>query len=482
MKFAPSAGLVKRALASHAWVGLLAGAIMYVVCLSGTIAVLYPWLERWEQPAADEFTEVTPEIVQRVFAREIDRSLAVTDHLYVSLPTPRLPRLALSNEETGFFVNQDGSLGEEVRHAWTHLLVELHLYLHLPNRIGIVVVSTLGVLLCALVISGLLAHPNILRDAFSLRLRGSRQLEQVDLHNRLSVWGLPFHLMIGITGAYFGLVLPMLALVSALTGTPSAALSASVFGEEPEIETRVDTPNVGRAIAQVQSMAPESHPFTVIVHEATTDTPLVDVYATWPGRLTWGEQYRFDGAGNFIGTTGFADGEVGKQAVYSIYRLHFGHFGGWPVQAIYLLLGLALTVVAATGVNIWLEKRRRHDWINDAWVGVVWGMPLGLTVSAFTQVILGIGSVAIFWLVMLAAIVAALSLRDVAVSRRWLQRVWSIALAMLLGGHALRFGIDAVSPAAVVVNGVLATTLLVLIGHQVTGIQRVPDAETGRSV
>ncbi|MDZ7683870.1 MAG: PepSY-associated TM helix domain-containing protein [Gammaproteobacteria bacterium] len=467
MSLVPSAQTVRRALASHSWIGLLVGALMYVVCLSGTVAVLYPWLERWEQPAAPELSTVRPEAVQAAYARTVGERIEVTDHMYVSLPTERLPRLAISSEETGRFVNADGSLGEIVNHAWTHLLIDLHLYLHLPGNIGIIVVSILGALLCGLVISGLLAHPNIFRDAFSFRLGGSRQLEQTDIHNRLSVWGLPFHVMIGVTGAYFGLVLPMMALVSALSGTPRTEISASIFGEEPDVEQTAAVPRIGAAIAKVKEIAPESQPFSVTVHDAKSDKPLVDVYATWPGRLTWGELYRFDGAGNLLVTGGYADGQPGKQAVYSIYRLHFGHFGSWPVQAIYIVLGLALTVVSVTGVNIWLEKRRRHDAVNDAWVGIVWGLPAALTTSAFTLVILGIPSVLIFWLVVAGSVVAGLLIRNTATTRSWLQRAWAVALALLLAGHVTKFGGAALSPAAIVVNALLVSALLILVLREV---------------
>lgn len=60
---------------------------------------------------------------------------------------------------------------------------------------------------------------------------------------------------------------------------------------------------------------------------------------------------------------------MGKQVVYSMYYLHFGHFGGFAVKLIYTILGLALTVVSVTGINIWLARRRHRDALNDLWRG-----------------------------------------------------------------------------------------------------------------
>jgi uncharacterized iron-regulated membrane protein len=95
-----------------------------------------------------------------------------------------------------------------------------------------IVVSALGAMLVGLVVSGLFAHPRLFRDAFNLRLKGSALLEQVDMHNRLSVWGMPFHLMIVVTGAYFGLALPFLAVAANefFNGDREAAIEA-VFGQ-----------------------------------------------------------------------------------------------------------------------------------------------------------------------------------------------------------------------------------------------------------
>ena len=67
----------------------------------------------------------------------------------------------------------DGSLGEPVAHDWTHLLLNLHIYLHLPSTLGLIVVGALGAMLFGLIVSGFLAHPRIVKDAFRLRLGGS---------------------------------------------------------------------------------------------------------------------------------------------------------------------------------------------------------------------------------------------------------------------------------------------------------------------
>jgi len=61
MKNILNPSLVKQALASHSWIGLLTGVLMYLVCLSGTLAVFAPYLVRWEQTNAPSYESISPE-------------------------------------------------------------------------------------------------------------------------------------------------------------------------------------------------------------------------------------------------------------------------------------------------------------------------------------------------------------------------------------------------------------------------------------
>lgn len=463
MKLALSPALVKQSLASHSWLGLLAGALMYLVCLSGTLAVFYLEFERWEQPRAEEFLDYDPAVLDGAYAEALARDGEPTEHVYIGLPRADMPRATVATDNVGWFVNRDGSLGEQVAHDWTHILLHLHLYLHLPQAWGMIVVSLLGVLLCGLIVSGLLAHPRLFKDAFSLRLRGSKRMEQVDIHNRLSVWGTPFHLMIAVTGAYFGLAaLITLVIAKGFYGGDTDAVVAEIFGGEPQLQQQLQGPAaVGSAVNQVRAMAPQVTPFYVTLEAVETPQQFMLVGAEYPRRLIYADQFRFDSAGNYLDRVGFADGEAGKQAIFSVYRLHFGHFGGLLVKIAYVVLGLALTVVSVSGINIWFARRKGRDALNSLWTGFVWGSPLALAASAFAQVILSVPATAVFWGVLLAACGVSRVLDDDRRARRHLLWAGAAVMLALVVGHALKFGAAALSGAALWVNlSVLATAVV----------------------
>ena len=95
-------GTVKRALSAHAAIGLIAGALLYIVSLTGTVAVFYQELQRVEQPNAPEMNSISPEAVQKgveaVLANEAGQP--TTTHFYVHLPVKEVPRATATTVST----------------------------------------------------------------------------------------------------------------------------------------------------------------------------------------------------------------------------------------------------------------------------------------------------------------------------------------------------------------------------------------------
>ncbi|WP_052071718.1 PepSY-associated TM helix domain-containing protein [Sphingopyxis sp. MWB1] len=449
MSFTIDKQLVQRALSGHAAIGLLAGALLYLISVTGVLLVFYDEWQRVEQPAAPEMSAVAPEAVARaaaeMLAREQKAGTPPTTHLYVHLPTGDLPRTTVITDTQAAHADASGRLVVSEQNAWADFLLHLHYRLHLPSTLGITIVGALGVMMVALALSGVLAHPRIFRDAFRLRARSNGGVGIADWHNRLGVWTLPFAIAIALTGAVIGLgSVVSYGLAEGFYKGEIERVYTPIFGKDAEVDpARAPLPDIAAALRTMEARFPGVHPYYVIVHDPETRGQMVQIIAEHPRRLIYGENYYFDDTGRFTGSAGLADGKLGQQLAASNYHLHFGNYGGLPVKIVYALLGLALCVVTATGMSIWLGKRERRGVLQPRlrgwWDGVVWGTPTVLALCFVARIVLGNAAplTAIFWiglgLLLLAATVAA----------RWrpvkpmLQRAcWLSALAAFIAGLA----------------------------------------------
>jgi len=437
---------VQRALSAHAAIGLLASALLYLICLTGTVVVFYQEWQRIEQPDAPEMASIAPDAVQRAVGAVLatEKGKAATTHLYVHMPVEGLPRTTITTDHQAMHVDANGHIAGPEENAWSEFLLHVHYTLNIPGLVGMTIVGIFGVMILALSLSGLIAHPRIFRDAFRLRARDNHGVGLADWHNRLSVWTLPFSLAIALTGSMIGLgVIGANGLAAAFYKNDVEAAYSPIFGEEAEPDARpAPLANVAAPLAWIAQNHPELRPTYLILHDPGTRGQHVQLIAEHPRRLIYGETYEFGADGRYHGKVGLSDGHLGQQIAASTYKLHFGNYGGLPVKLAYVVFGLALTVVVATGTSIWLGKRERrglhHPRLRSLWDAVLWGVPLALTMTFLARVLAGntVPLIAIFWL-LLALVVLAAAFRPQPRPQRLLQGLLVVSLlaspiAMLL--------------------------------------------------
>ena len=435
--------LVQQGLSAHAAIGLLASALLYIVCLTGMVTVLYEEWQRWEQPDAPEMSAVSPDAVQRGITAVLasEKSRKSTEHLYVHLPTPALPRTTITTDHQAVHVDPTGAIATKELNGWSEFLLNLHYTLNIPGMIGGIVVGALGAMMVALTLTGVIAHPRIFRDAFRLRARDKGGIGLADWHNRLGVWSLPFALALALTGAMIGLAsVNGYGLAQSFYKGDVEAAYAPIFGAEGKPDAKsAPLPNVAAALKVMAVRFPELRPTYVILHEPGTAGQMVQVLATHPHRLIYGENYNFDATGHLLNHVGLSDGAIGQQAAASTYNLHFGNYGGLPVKIAYVLFGLALCVVIATGVSIWLGKRERRGFaqprLRNGWNALVWGTGLALIATWLARWQIGNDApfMAIFWVSLALMVAAGFALPGHVRVRQPLQTMLAGGLALTLG-------------------------------------------------
>ena len=144
------------------------------------------------------------------------------------------------------------------------------------------------------------------------------------------------------------------------------------------------------------------------MENATKDNQYILLGSQHLDKLIYSEQYRFDASGQYIDKVGYSDGDAGQQAIFSVYRIHFGHFGPEAMKIFFGLMGFALTIISVTGINLWLAKRAKQDALNQLWLGFVWGTPIAFIWAALLELTLALPTKPVFWVTLTAILIASL--------------------------------------------------------------------------
>ncbi len=440
-------GFVQAVLKGHSGLGIAFAAAIYIVCLSGTLAVFYGEFLRWENPAAPPVSDVSPELAQAAIAGAVAAAGDGVEHVYLMMPDHDRPFLRVNvdaGEYTEWIVGADGAIAAPLQTAWSTFLVRLHLYLHLPSAWGIFIVGMTGVALLSSLFSGILAHPRIFRDAFHLRVGGSKRLQEADLHNRIGVWGLPFHVVISLTGAFLGLVTVTVGVLgmAMFDGDTNRIYELFVPQEPVDNPASAELLDVRPFFAQL----PEGGRLVRIMLEHPTEQGGAALFEIKDDtRLAGVSLYAFNREGELYYARPNADLTRGERVLGSLGPLHFGWFGGGIVKIAYGLLGLGLTYLAVGGIKIWLARRRDKGrpapgW-ERIWAAVVWGQPAALAAAALA---------AVAW---------------PAVERGLLVGLWGAVALGFLGAALVRVPADALARAGrLATAGLLAVCVLAHLG------------------
>ncbi|MEH3158335.1 MAG: PepSY-associated TM helix domain-containing protein [Sphingomonas taxi] len=375
---------VRAMLSGHSILGIAFAAILYLVCLTGTLSVFLRDFQRWEQPDAPVVTTVGDAAVTRAvtaFGRRVG-----AHSFYVLLPTDDFPRLMLSSggdaDDQSWFADASGRLVARQHAPWIDFVQELHTRLHLPATIGRFLVGLAGVALVSSLISGVLAHPRIIRDAFHLRLGGARRLEQADWHNRLGVWPLPFHLLVSLTGALLGLSTIIVGVLALLLFRGDSERVYALFTPPPPAADARATPmpDIARLLEEARRRSDGAIPRQMTVSHWGRGDAQITVSLGRPRLIAQQDALVFAATGAIVSEEHPAGRPIGKQILGSLGQLHFGWFGGLATRIVYSLLGVALCVVTVSGIEIWLARRRDKGrgasvW-ERVWTMIVWGQPL----------------------------------------------------------------------------------------------------------
>ncbi|MEM9291110.1 MAG: PepSY-associated TM helix domain-containing protein [Acidobacteriota bacterium] len=414
----------------HSWLGLLGGLVFFICVYSGSLALFEQELLPWEQP--QNRLVATGEILSP------DQAVAIAyEHfegepdLFVTLPSEAnggytVRSFGEGGVETIRLHPSSGEVVESEHEHALHFLTHLHTDLHLPRPLGRYLVGFLGIFMLMSLISGIMAHPKMLKEFFLLRWRPSLRITFSDLHKQLGVWGLAFGLVMSFTGAILGLLglfAPIMVL-SAFGGDVEKATEAFSGPHYEETGQSATMLSVDQLMADLEGRQQGMEVGSLNISHWGDETAEVGFNLTEKPerRMVGGETHRLslvDGSPIFI--SAFTDRGAGNRLFGMVQPLHYALYGSLGLKLIYFVSGLVLSFGILSGTVIWLQRReakegtkeaRRYKRLGQLHLGVSLGLVLASVLA------LGAGRWApgtletVFWTSWLACSVAAFTTQD----------------------------------------------------------------------
>ncbi|NLI26301.1 MAG: PepSY domain-containing protein [Acetobacter sp.] len=350
----------------HGWVGLLAGWLLFVIAISGSLSVWRPEIDTWALPELS-MEHPDPSTSAEAAIHWLSIHASKSPRWFLTLPGPRAPFTKADwQDDNGHFVRHifDPVTGtpDHVRDTMGgEFFFRLHFELQMPYPWGRILAALLALLMLVSLLTGVIVHRRFFRDAFTFRFHKG-QRSWLDAHNLAGVAALPFHFFISFTGALTLAIMIFPWSLQSVYGQDMSRLFNDFtpgFIERPATGTKAGPLKIHEIMQEAQARLGDysgalmtiANPFdqNAVVTIDSTDGPEVAVHH---------HTLSFDGITGKI----LADRIETRPAVVlynSLYGLHMAHFAPVWIRLGYFVSGLMLAFVIASGLHLWMAKKLR---------------------------------------------------------------------------------------------------------------------------
>ncbi len=363
----PSQRTLNRLLTLHSWAGVVTGLLLFIVCFSGAVVVFKHEIDLWASPSLAQLPRAQPPapldtVLARLQARypgATVEALALPDTVNpayfafireAGAPAAQRTKIALRGDSGAVIGPVDSQLGQYLR--------MLHVFLFFGPRW---IVGFLGVAMLVLIGTGIVIHRKILAELFTQRWGRSFRVVMSDLHKSAGIWGLGFHLLIAVTGAWLGLAPLFEQGWSYVVARATAPVPGAAGPGQPGPVPAPPMPSLDALQNAARQAVPGFDVAYVSLRRWGTAQAEAGFTGGLEGHLASTASVEFDAATGRIRrmhdprTAGFW-----SQVNALMEPLHFGDFGGLPLKWLYFFLGLTPAFLSITGTLIWLDGRQQR--------------------------------------------------------------------------------------------------------------------------
>ena len=362
---------IKTWYAVHKWTSLICTLFLLVICLTGL-----PLIFQDEINSAFREGKAPAAMPAGAPRASLDRVAGQAAGLY---PQERINYLYLEPDEPTVLVGMapasakgdgaahnvhvdahtaevllDGRPYAAERFSFMGIMLALHMDLY-AGLAGELFLGLMGLLFVIAVVSGAVLYGPFMKklEFGTVRAQRSRRIKWLDLHNLLGIATLAWGLVVGATGVINELSTPLFGLwqrdtlpaLLAQGNKPSAAGTGLAAPQRVADAALAAVPGTSLSIMYYPG-SPYGSPKHFLVW-LQGDTPLTSRLHT-------------------VALVDGASGQLVKVATLPWYLtalevsrpLHFGDYGGLPLKVLWALLDLAVIVVLASGLYLWIVRRK----------------------------------------------------------------------------------------------------------------------------
>jgi len=376
----------------HTWGGLLFGWLLFAIFLTGTLTVFDKEITYWMQPELHHLASSDVNI--DAATNQLRRFGLNAKVWWIEFPFSRSPKATIFwQTRTGDEFEQrylDPATGDVLRVRDTRggeFFYRFHYQLHLDQP-GVWIVGAAAMVMLVALVTGIVIHHRIFKDFFTFRPRASSHRSWLDAHNVTSVLVLPFHLVITFTGLVIFWTIYMPAGIQLFYG-------GNVEKAYDDIERHIERDPEHRpaSLASLSELERRARAqwnggvteWIEVKHPGDRQA-IVNVTRRADDRLALtSDRVTFDGAsGDMLQVW------TGDQPAYVTYSvllgLHYLWFKHPTIRWLYFFMGLSASAMIATGLMLWVIKRRDNHIASSRSYRIVEALNVAVVAGLFVAV------------------------------------------------------------------------------------------------
>ncbi|MEY4508702.1 MAG: hypothetical protein RLZZ450_824 [Pseudomonadota bacterium] len=364
MKLSPRTFRVEWEL--HAWVGVVASILLFVVFFCGIFALFHEQLTLWQEPTQAHSHSAPPSFGRLLAAVEqtapLARGTSVSFEPQHGARVAQLSTIAPgAKTERVQLLDVDTLARTEARSHLAEELYNLHFLDQLP--LGGELAGVVAVALLISVVSGFLIHLKDLRRQW-LQLRPRLRLRHVasDLHKLIGVLVIPFLLVLGWSGSLLCLgEVTLASLTTSVLGGDEQKAAQLHYGPEftrPPSGLSATMLPIDQLVLRAQELSGQAESADYLTLRLAHDqNAWLEAYFPKEGLGAYSFVFLDALTGDVLARSSGDDLTPSTAFERILHGLHFAHFGGFLIKLLYTALALSTCVLLISGNLIWLERR-----------------------------------------------------------------------------------------------------------------------------